>query len=146
MPLLPQSRYMESIGGSDYSANELIKRALRYKPYFKNNGGITFSGGEPLLQAEELLEAMKLAKENGLHTALDTSGYYTCSESVISELLEYTDLVILDIKHEEKKMYKKITGLEMDRHKSFKSLLKKQSQGSGLSMWLYLDLQMMWNI
>ena len=115
----------KALGGSDYSANELIKRALRYKPYFKNNGGITFSGGEPLLQAEELLEAMKLAKENGLHTALDTSGYYTCSESVISELLEYTDLVILDIKHEERKMYKKITGLEMDRHKSFKSLLKK---------------------
>jgi pyruvate formate lyase activating enzyme len=112
-------------GGCDYSANEIIERALKYKPYFRNNGGITFSGGEPLLQAEELLKAMKLAKESGLHTALDTSGYYTCKESVISKLLEYTDLVILDIKHEEREMYKKITGLEIDRHKNFKDLLEK---------------------
>jgi pyruvate formate lyase activating enzyme len=112
-------------GGSNYSAEEIIQKALRYKPYFhKNNGGITFSGGEPLIQAEELLQAMKLAKENGLHTALDTSGYYTCKDSVISELLKYTDLVILDIKHEERNMYKKITGLEIDRHKNFKKLLE----------------------
>ena len=112
-------------GGCDYLAIEIIEKALKYKPYFKNNGGITFSGGEPLSQAEELLKAMKLAKESGLHTALDTAGYYTCKESVISELLEYTDLVILDIKHEEREMYKKITGLEIDRHKSFKDLLEK---------------------
>ncbi|SHJ64734.1 pyruvate formate lyase activating enzyme [Dethiosulfatibacter aminovorans DSM 17477] len=113
-------------GGNEYSSSEIIEKALRYKPYFiKNNGGITFSGGEPLLQAEELIETMKLAKENGLHTALDTSGYYTCSDSVISELLEYTDLVILDIKHEERDMYKKITGLEIDKHRKFKDILKK---------------------
>ncbi len=115
----------ELSGGSDYSSNKIIERALRYKPYFKNNGGITFSGGEPLIQAEELLKVIKLAKENGLHTALDTSGYYTCKDSVISELLDYTDLMILDIKHEKKDMYKKITGLEIDRHKNFKELLEK---------------------
>lgn len=115
----------DTSGGSDYSTHEIIERALKYKPYFKNNGGITFSGGEPLLQASKLLKVMKMAKKNGLHTALDTSGYYTCKESMISQLLDYTDLVILDIKHEERSMYNKITGLEIDRHKSFTRLLKK---------------------
>ena len=109
--------------GEKYNSEEIIKRALKYKPYFKENGGVTFSGGEPLLQAKELVEVLKALKEKGLHTAIDTSGYYLVDDETIQELLNFTDLVILDIKHENPEMYKKITGRGIDKYLKFKELL-----------------------
>ena len=89
-------------GGDEFSADELIKRALRYKSYWKNGGGITVSGGEPLLQIDFLTELLKKAKENDINTAIDTAGQpFTREEpffSKFSELMKYTDLVMLDIK------------------------------------------------
>ena len=78
----------------EYTPSELIDKVLKYKPYFKNNGGITFSGGEPLMQKEFLLECLKLCKENNIHTCIDTAGSIPNCE----EILKLTDLVILDIK------------------------------------------------
>ena len=77
-----------------YTPQELVDKILKYKPYFKHNGGVTFSGGEPLMQKEFLIQTLKLCKENNIHTCIDTAGSITnCTE-----VLKYTDLVLFDIK------------------------------------------------
>lgn len=95
-------------GGSELTPEELLKKILRFKPYFeKSGGGVTFSGGDPLLQPEFLIEMLKLCKERGIHTAVDTSGY---GFGEYDEILKYTDLVLLDIKHVDDIGYKNLTG------------------------------------
>ncbi|KHD35593.1 pyruvate formate lyase-activating protein [Clostridium acetobutylicum] len=83
--------------GEEISAEELMLKVKRYKNYFdKSGGGVTCSGGEPLMQPEFLLEFLKLCKENGINTVVDTAGFGCGS---YEEILKYTDLVLLDIKH-----------------------------------------------
>ena len=94
-------------GGSEYSADEIVKKVLRFKPYFKNGGGVTISGGEPFMQAEFLTELLKKLKKENIHTAVDTSGFYL--NDSVKEALLYTDLVLLDIKHTDAEGFKKIT-------------------------------------
>ena len=93
----------EETGAVWKSADELLNQALRYRPYWKNGGGITISGGEPLLQIDFLLEFFKKAKEKGIHTTIDTAGGpFTREEPFFSkfqELMKYTDLLLVDIKH-----------------------------------------------
>lgn len=91
---------------ANYTARELVKKIIRFKPYFKNNGGVTFSGGEPLLQSEFIIEVCKLLKEENINIALDTAGV---GNGNYEELLKYIDLVIFDVKHVEKDEYKKLT-------------------------------------
>lgn len=85
---------MWTIKEYNYEVEELVNKILRYKPYFNNNGGVTFSGGEPLLQSNFILEVSKKLKSHDIHIALDTSGVGDNYE----QLLNYIDLVILDIK------------------------------------------------
>lgn len=95
-------------GGTEMTPEELLKKIMRYKPYFeRSGGGVTFSGGDPLLQPEFLLEMLKLCKANGIHTTIDTAGY---GFGEYDEILKYTDLVLLDIKHIDDIGYKKLTG------------------------------------
>ncbi len=97
--------------GEKIEADDLLKRALRYKAYWKNNGGITVSGGEPMLQCEFVTEFFRLAKKQGIHTTLDTSGQpWNENDEKFSELLEVTDLVILDIKETDDEAHKNLTG------------------------------------
>ena len=100
--------------GTLYEPEELIKKALRYRSYWKNGGGITVSGGEPLLQIDFLIELFKLAKQEGIHTTIDTSGQpFTKEEPFFSkfqELMKYTDLLLLDIKHIDDEQHKILTG------------------------------------
>lgn len=100
--------------GTEVGATELIRRALRYKSYWGANGGITVSGGEPLMQLDFVTELFKAAKECGINTALDTSGApFTREEPFFGRfnvLLEYTDLVILDIKEIDPERHKTLTG------------------------------------
>lgn len=103
-------------GGHEISSEELIKKILRFKSYFKDNGGVTFSGGEPLMQPEFLIEAAKKCKQHHIHTTLDTSGY---GNEKIDEILKYMDLVLLDIKHVCQDDYKKLTGKSMDKFYEF---------------------------
>ncbi len=92
---------------------EVLKTASKYQSYYsRTNGGITFSGGEPLLQGEFLVETLKLLKENGYHTAIDTSGYG--DSKYYDEILKYTDLILLDIKHFDTNGYKSLTGKSMN--------------------------------
>lgn len=94
---------------------ELVKKILRYQNYFKDGGGVTFSGGEPLLQSEFLLEVLKLCKKEQINTCLDTSGIGEHYE----ELLPYIDLILLDVKALTNESYLKITGKHMDHFLSF---------------------------
>ena len=97
--------------GEKIEAKDLLKRALRYKAYWKNNGGITVSGGEPMLQCKFVTEFFRLAKSEGIHTTLDTSAQpWDKNDENFSQLLKVTDLVILDIKETNDEAHKELTG------------------------------------
>ena len=100
--------------GTLTSTDDLIKKALRYRSYWGDEGGITVSGGEPLLQIDFLTELFKKAKENGIHTTLDTSGNpFTREEpffSKFNELMQYTDIILLDINNIDEKEHIRLTG------------------------------------
>lgn len=110
------------------SPEELVKKIKRYKPYFKDIGGVTISGGEPLTQAEFVCEVFKLCKENGIHTCLDTSGFGKDYE----KLLSYCDLVILDVKELDAEKYKKLTGKKIDQFFKFVETCQKKNK----KLWL----------
>ena len=97
-----------------YTPGEILKKAMRYKPYWKNGGGITVSGGEALLQIDFVAELFMLAKEEGVNTCLDTSGNpFTLHGEFFKKfntLINYTDLFILDIKHIIEEKHKNLTG------------------------------------
>ena len=96
--------------GKKYTVDDVAKKILRSKPYIdSSNGGVTISGGEPLLQCDFLIELFKKLKELKIHTALDTAGSIKIN-SKIEELLKYTDLVILDIKHIDNERCIELTG------------------------------------
>lgn len=99
----------------EISSEEVLKTYNKYKVYYGETGGVTFSGGEPLLQSEFLLETIKLLKENGIHTAIDTAGV----GDGYKEVLKLVDLVILDVKAVESDEYKFITGREIDDFNKF---------------------------
>lgn len=94
--------------GREVDLDEIVSRAKRGKPYYGEDGGVTFSGGEPLLQGKFLFEAIKSLHAEGIGSAIDTSGTYfdEDSESAIAE----ADLVLLDIKHTDGTVFKELTG------------------------------------
>lgn len=98
--------------GYEIEASDLVKKISRFKPYFGDDGGITFSGGEPLMQPEFLLECLKLCHAGGIHTCIDTAGQAAkgMKEDIIDEILNETDLILFDIKHVEESKYRDLTG------------------------------------
>lgn len=95
-------------GGEEMDADTLMAMILRYRPYFEaSGGGVTFSGGDPLLQPEFLVEMLKRCKSEGIHTAIDTSGF---GHGDYDEVLSYADLVLLDVKHIEPQAHYQLTG------------------------------------
>ena len=121
-------------GGTEYTAEQVAKNALRYKNYFANGGGVTVSGGEPLLQIAFVKELFTILKANGIHTALDTSGtvYSRGNKDEIDELLKVTDLVLLDIKHINPQEHKALTGRDNDNILAFATHLSEM----GKPMWI----------
>lgn len=105
-----------SIGdGTEYTAEAVVERALRYRNYFGDKGGVTVTGGEPLVQIDFVIELFTLLKAKGVHTCIDTSGitFNPNSKSSVEKhekLLSLTDLVMLDIKHIDDEACKKLTG------------------------------------
>lgn len=99
-------------GGTERTAEDLMREYDSYKEFLKS-GGITATGGEPLAQPEFLAELFRLAKEKGVHTCLDTSAgvYNPDSHEKIDEVLKYTDLVMLDIKHIDNDCHRELTGI-----------------------------------
>lgn len=122
------------------SAKDAFNKAYKYKNYWKKNGkpngGITVSGGEPLLQIDFVTEFFKFAKEKGVHTTLDSSGSaFTREEpffSKFNELIKYTDLVMLDIKHIDDEEHKKLTG---HTNKNILDCARYLSE-QGIPMWI----------
>ncbi len=118
------------------SAEEVLTKALRYKTYWKKNGGITVSGGEALLQIDFLIELFTLAKKKGVHTCLDTSGNpFTRKEPFwgkFQELMQVTDLFMLDIKEIDEEKHKKLTGCSNRNILDMASYLSEQ----GKAMWI----------
>jgi pyruvate formate lyase activating enzyme len=113
-------------GGTEMTAEEILAEFSSTKEFYKN-GGVTFSGGEPLLQFDFLLECLKLFRANNIHTALDTSGYIPdtgiTAERVL-ELLHFCDLVILDIKAFSPELHKELTGVSNERILEFATAVK----------------------
>ncbi len=115
-------------GGTLYETDEIIKKALRCKPYMdaSENGGITVSGGEPLLQPEFVEELFKKAKQNGMTTCLDTAGSLEIDEK-IANLLKVTDTVLLDIKHIDEQKCIQLTGHSNQNELNFAKYLSENN-------------------
>lgn len=116
-------------GEENFTPQELANRILRNKNYFKRNGGVTFSGGEPLLQNKFVIEVAKLLKKEGIHIAIDTAGV---GNGNYEDILECVDLVILDIKHVNKFHYYDLTGNKIDESLKFIEALNN----SGKQVWI----------
>lgn len=112
-------------GGTEHTAESLVNRALRFREYFGKDGGVTVSGGEPLMQAEFVERFFKLCKENGLNTCLDTSG--CIAPEKVSGLLSYTDRVLLDIKYTDDALYKQNVGCSLQTVIGFLDYLDKKN-------------------
>ncbi|CAH2214553.1 pyruvate formate-lyase-activating protein [Tepidibacter aestuarii] len=113
-------------GGTEYNISELIDDMKKYIPFMKTSGGgLTVSGGEPTLQPEFLKGLLLEAKANNIHTAVDTSGFVDID--VIDPILDYTDLVLLDIKHIDRESFKDLTGVYNDKTLNLAKYLDKRN-------------------
>ena len=116
---------MFNLQEANTTVEELVAKIKRFKPYFKKRGGVTYSGGEPLLQVDFLIELSKALKEDGIHLALDTAGV---GIGKYDEILDLVDLVILDITHLTKKGYKDLVSHTMDDFLKFVEVLEKHNK------------------
>lgn len=110
--------------GAEYTAEEVVEKAVRFKEYFGAEGGITLSGGEPLLQAEFAARVFKLCNEKCINTCLDTSG--SILNDGVMKLLDKTDRVLLDIKYTDEKKYKEHVGCDLERVLDFLAHLNRK--------------------
>ena len=124
-------------GGKEYTAEQVATQVMRYKNYFGENGGVTVTGGEPLLQIDFVIELFKILKEKGVHTCVDTSGFTfrATDEKCVEKhkaLLEVTDLFLLDIKHIRDDGHKALTGQSNQNTLAFAKFLSEQ----GKKVWI----------
>lgn len=124
-------------GGREVSAEDAVKEALKYKSYFGQKGGVTATGGEPMLQLSFLTELFSRLKAKGVHTCLDTSAAPFPAEehadrSAFDELLNVTDLVLLDIKHIDEEAHRALTGRSGAHARAFANYLSER----GKPMWI----------
>lgn len=124
-------------GGTPYTAKQVCDEAIRYRNYFGEKGGVTVSGGEPLLQIDFVTELFTLLKEKGIHTAADTSGYTFDPDDPESvkkhgKLIAVTDLFLLDIKHIDEKRHEELTGKSNAHTLAFAKFLSD----NGVKMWI----------
>lgn len=124
-----------STEGTLTDSEDIIAKFIRNRPFY-TTGGITATGGEPLMQLDFLIELFTLAKKNGIHTCLDTSGILFSKEGVQYDkflaLAKVTDLVMLDIKHMEPKAHKELTGRDNSAVFAFADFLEEQK----ISVWI----------
>ena len=106
-------------GGTEYTLEEILTRIEKYKNYFiPSGGGVTFSGGEPLLQLKFLLEIIPILKKEGIHVAIDTSGSFNLTED-IKKVINLADLFLLDIKCINDEICKDLTGVSNKKELAF---------------------------
>lgn len=121
------------INGGEYkSLDEIFEKIKNYKNYIiPSGGGVTVTGGEPLIQVKFIIELFKKLKEEGINTCIDTSGMFAISED-IKEVLKYTDLVLLDIKHIDDEKCKNLVGVSNKRELEFAKYLSENNK----KMWI----------
>ena len=126
----------EREGGYEATAEEIFRQAWRYRPYWKRTGGITVSGGEPLLQLEFVTELFRLAKEKGVNTVIDTAGEpFTYDEpffSAFETLLPLSDLFLLDLKQIDDAKHRALTGTSNESALALARFLSER----GKRMWI----------
>ena len=101
-----------SISGKIYDASELAGKLAEYVPFFGSGGGVTFSGGEPMMQADFLCEVIDTLKKNNIHTAIQTSGY--AKNETFRKVIDDIDYIMMDIKLADREEHKKYTGMYND--------------------------------
>lgn len=117
-------------GGMEYTPYELVEKIKKYRTYFESSGGgVTFSGGEPLLQKEFLIQTLKLCKEVGIHTTIDTAGV---GDGMYEEILKYTDLVLFDIKHIDSEKYENLVKHSINESLNFLKVVQEKNK----KMWI----------
>lgn len=123
-----------TLGGTEMTADELIIQVEKYRHYFGEDGGVTLSGGEPLLQMDFVIELFKKLKHKNISTCLDTSGITFCEQNKakFDELIKYTDLVLLDIKHIDDQKHRWLTNFSNDNVLKFAQYLNKNN----IPMWV----------
>lgn len=109
-------------GGFEISDKELLKKILHCEKYFGSNGGVTFSGGEPLLQADFLYEFITVLKDKGINVAIDTSGCILNDK--VKDVLRLSDLILLDCKYTNNEDYLKYTGMSLESFFKFIEFLE----------------------
>ena len=114
----------EMDGGKEYTPEELVASALRFREYFGEEGGVTVSGGEPLLQAEFVKKLFELCHREGLNTCLDTSGCILTPD--VKDLLRHTDRVLLDVKYTSDADYRSYVGCGLDAPMAFLDYLESK--------------------
>lgn len=112
--------------GKNITAEEIVAKAVRYKPYFKDNGGVTFSGGEPLCQAGFVLKCMEMLEQEGIGVAIDTSGSVINKEVV--EVIKRAKLIILDIKFPDEIRYEKLAGYSLSKTLEFLDVCEENNK------------------
>ena len=126
----------EREGGYEATAQEIFRQAWRYRPYWKQTGGITVSGGEPLLQLAFVTELFRIAKAKGVNTVIDTAGEpFTYDEpffSAFEELLPLTDLFVLDLKQIDDVKHRALTGVSNESALALARFLSER----GKRMWI----------
>ncbi len=110
---------------TEYTPDEVVEKALRYQEYFGKQGGITLSGGEPLLQGDFVAETFRLCKEKGIHTVLDTSG--SIINDSLDAILDFCDLVLLDLKMTTEEEYQTYIGCSLSTPLVFLEKLEKRN-------------------
>lgn len=118
-------------GGNYKSLDEIFDKIMRYKNYICPNGGVTVTGGEPLLQVKFLIELFTKLKEQNIHTCIDTSGMVSLTDDV-KKLLSLTDLVLLDVKHIDDEKCKDLVGKSNKLELAFAKYLSN----NGIKMWI----------
>lgn len=118
-------------GGEYKSLDEIFEKILKYKNYIYKNGGVTITGGEPLLQFEFIIELFRKLKKEKIHTCIDTSGMVSLTDK-IKEVIDLTDLFLLDIKHIDSKKCKDLVGFSNEKELEFAKYLS----GIGKHIWI----------
>lgn len=123
-----------SEGAIKEDVETIVNKALKYKGYFASTGGVTITGGEPLLQMDFLIELCKKLKDNNVHVAVDTSGALFSEDKIekFNELIQYVDLFLLDIKHINEQEHIKLTGKSNKNILEFARYLSKNNK----KMWI----------
>ena len=118
-------------GGVEYETEDVLDKILRYKNYITPNGGVTISGGEPLLQVDFLIELFEKLKKENIHTCIDTSGSVALTDKV-KKLIDLTDLFLLDIKCINDEICKYLTGVSNKKELEFAKYLSDNNK----KMWI----------